>query len=506
MPNDQWLITHLDTSWTIKQVKHWILSKCNLANAPELPRQQRSGSPITFASTIRSTGGSFDENFNSGDEELQDSSFEAKYRTHRDFTERGQFQARHRSESSTDGSSTTVTATKSDLSTRYQILTFSNAHVLDDDFLLSWYNLRPYELLEIHGADSIVRLPRELITHYVRPYFEARARALKAVSRDYWETSREVFVDKMGGGGKTSKSGKERLVSSDPLAYAAKGKKKTKKTKLEWRDRWIVIHQGVLSLCNDRSVRSLALSVYICNFVLFDHLKIPYYPHILMIDPQESSSCHRVPLSSCIAIRGAEHIASSHPQSVASAQRIVCAKFKIPSPTLSKKHQNQGTPHFQPAAPSSHLQMPSQSRSTASFHRPASLIEGSDERGPQSDTKVSESSSGPRGSLRKDLGMNAGGEIDSEADVNVNVRTSINEDEGGGKFEKRKGKERQDKIREVQGAEKTTKKQEETEWIIMDMCDDNGACYSLILNCGRYILRGIHTRQLFSGICYTFFA
>lgn len=47
VPYDQWLLTHLHNDWKIKQVKHWILAKCNLAKPPELP-QRRLDSPITF--------------------------------------------------------------------------------------------------------------------------------------------------------------------------------------------------------------------------------------------------------------------------------------------------------------------------------------------------------------------------------------------------------------------------------------------------------------------------
>ena len=126
---------------------------------------------------------------------------------------------------------------------------------MDDAFCLSWYNLRPYELLEIHSADSIVRLPREVIAHYIRPYFEARIRALRVVSRDHWQSSREGFVPRVG-----RKLSKGRLVASDPLTYGMFREKK--KTKLEWRERWVVIHQGVLSLCKDRLVSSLPVFVF----------------------------------------------------------------------------------------------------------------------------------------------------------------------------------------------------------------------------------------------------
>ena len=58
----------------------------------------------------------------------------------------------------------------------------SNAYILEDDFRLSWYNLLPYELLEIRFVGGIVGLPREVAVHYVCPYFEANVKALATVA------------------------------------------------------------------------------------------------------------------------------------------------------------------------------------------------------------------------------------------------------------------------------------------------------------------------------------
>ena len=72
-------------------------------------------------------------------------------------------------------------------------------------------------------------------------YVEARIRALRVVSRDHWQSSKEAFVPRVG-----SKLSKGRLVSSDPLTYGMFREKEKKKQKqmLEWRERWVVIHQG----------------------------------------------------------------------------------------------------------------------------------------------------------------------------------------------------------------------------------------------------------------------
>jgi hypothetical protein len=66
------------------------------------------------------------------------------------------------------------------------VLTFSNVHILKDDFRLSWSNLHPYELLERYSVGGNVRLPREVIVHYVRPYFKANVKALATVARHDW--------------------------------------------------------------------------------------------------------------------------------------------------------------------------------------------------------------------------------------------------------------------------------------------------------------------------------
>ena len=55
VPLDQWLITHVDTSWKVKDIKHWILSKCNAwgsSNGPQPPRF-RPASPVTFSTPSR---------------------------------------------------------------------------------------------------------------------------------------------------------------------------------------------------------------------------------------------------------------------------------------------------------------------------------------------------------------------------------------------------------------------------------------------------------------------
>jgi hypothetical protein len=77
------------------------------------------------------------------------------------------------------------------------------------------------------------------------------------------------------------KGGKGRFALSDPLPYAQidkemeKSKKqKKKRPKLEWKDRWVVIHQRILTVCKDRSVRSCLFDGF-----LFVPIVYHYVPH-----------------------------------------------------------------------------------------------------------------------------------------------------------------------------------------------------------------------------------
>jgi hypothetical protein len=246
VPYDQWLTTHLDTSWTIKQVKHWILSKCNLVHSPDLPRY-RTVSPITFASLTRS---SFDSSNDGDSADNNDDDIDDDYYGESDVSENRNRNLAHawhskpprRSESSADDPPSPSAHDNNNSISQYIILTFSNGLILDDDFLLSWYDIRPYELFEIHLAGSIIRLPREIVVHYARPYFEARVKS-------------PSLVGKVGSrSGKILKGGRDKLTSSEALINKSK-----RRTKLDWRDRWVVIHQGVLSLRKDRMVSSFPL-------------------------------------------------------------------------------------------------------------------------------------------------------------------------------------------------------------------------------------------------------
>lgn len=251
------MVTHLDTSWTIKQVKQWILSKCNLVRPPDAPRY-RPVSPITFAAIDARS--SFDLG-DQGSGELGDLTSEgsddtnemdygfSKYRN-RSLGEKWSRSDRP-SASSTDEGSIDNSATQN-----YTLLAFSTSQTLDDDYILAWFDLHPYELLEMHPAGVVISLPREVVAEYVRPYFEAKVQALRIIHKN-------AGAGNGGVSGRSKDAGTQSEVySADPVADEVlkherrEKRRKEGKTTFEWADRWLVIHQGILSMGIDRSVRS----------------------------------------------------------------------------------------------------------------------------------------------------------------------------------------------------------------------------------------------------------
>ena len=122
------------------------------------------------------------------------------------------------------------------LSTRYTLVTFSTGHILEDEFLLSWYHLRSYELLEMHLAGAVVSLPREVMLEYIKPYFVAKVKALRRERDAMHEGSVRIPQSTRGQSHPTDQPGKKGGM------------------KLEWKERWVIIHQGVLNLCKHRTV------------------------------------------------------------------------------------------------------------------------------------------------------------------------------------------------------------------------------------------------------------
>ena len=79
---------------------------------------------------------------------------------------------------------TQLEADATHLTSLYFLVTFSMGLILEDGFPVSWYKLRPYELLEMHLAEGLVTLPREIMVDYVQPYFEAKVKSLRVVWKE----------------------------------------------------------------------------------------------------------------------------------------------------------------------------------------------------------------------------------------------------------------------------------------------------------------------------------
>ena len=151
------------------------------------------------------------------------------------------------------------------------MLAFSTGQLLEDDCTLAWYRLRPHELLELHPPGTIVRLQRDVMLEYVKPYFELDVRALRVIVNDK-DTSHAFgpssYVPDLSSPNHKNKRLRD-PASGESLAAAVAGggspaasqsTRKRRKTKLEWRDRYLVIRQGMLSLFKSRTVSLLALA------------------------------------------------------------------------------------------------------------------------------------------------------------------------------------------------------------------------------------------------------
>lgn len=287
VPYDQWFITHLDDNQKVKQVKHWILSKCNIIQTSHFPAQ-RPVSPITFASSIRTRTSidSMEDGYNEDDEYDEDSDdFDDLSYRHPELR-RQTIYSRRPGKTSTASASHTIQPGSSPVTDQYTLISFSTGTILEDDYALSWYKLRPCELLEMHRSGKVVQLPREIMSEYVQPYFESKARALRAV----WSVKSGRFESPAATGNRLRGRSRDKIST---VHIPLQPEKKRRKAKVEWKDRWIVINHGTLSLCKDSS---------------------------------GGTPLHHFPLTSLCALRGAESLARAC--SIIAEQRVVCLKFR----------------------------------------------------------------------------------------------------------------------------------------------------------------------------------
>lgn len=266
--SDQWLTTYFDSTCKISDVKQYILAKVynrSVSDNDDQPPRNRPVSPITFASARNS----FDSNLEGSlqDDHVIDldphllSEPTRQLRTLRQpLTQRVASPSSGVPESPTEQQQQQLPVIFPPH--HYPMLAFSTGQLLEDDCSLAWYRLRPHELLELHPPGTIVRFPRDVMLDYIKPYLELHVRALRVIVND---KDMHAFGPAYAApdAPSPSKNKKPRDLAPDgpsvagSASPASQSTRKRKKMKMEWRDRYLVIRQGMLSLFKSRSVSFL---------------------------------------------------------------------------------------------------------------------------------------------------------------------------------------------------------------------------------------------------------
>ncbi|KAH8833732.1 hypothetical protein DL96DRAFT_458761 [Flagelloscypha sp. PMI_526] len=270
---DQWLTTRVPTTWHVDQLKAWLLNKClHIPLPPDFdrrvehsPQSARPTSPITFAPNPRNRPISpirfaarqtHSSTPYSSNEELSDSdsqdpidnpevSLVGGYEEDDEESDEDiQISPRPPSEKKKRRLSQQVTrpifasgsSKSSAIRQRYMLVRFSTGQILEGDFAISWYSLSPFELLEIHPVDVLIRLPRYSISDYCQPYFRARVRLLRVLEGKLHFHDQNI-VEEYGPEVKRAGARQERVLEKLP------------KTRFEWRERWIIIQGNSLHIC-----------------------------------------------------------------------------------------------------------------------------------------------------------------------------------------------------------------------------------------------------------------
>ena len=242
-------------------MKQYILAKVYNRSVPdndEQPSRNRPVSPITFASARNSFDSSFEGTLQD-DCVLDLDPHLLSEPTRQPRTLRQPLSQRVASPSSGVPGSPTDQLPAILPPHHYQILAFSTGQLLEDDCSLAWYRLRPHELLELHPPGTIVRFPRDIMLEYIKPYLELDVRALRVIVND---KDMHAFGPAYSAPDTQSpgKNKKPKDLASDGPSVAgsaspgSQSMRKRRKTKLEWRDRYLVIRQGMLSLFKSRTV------------------------------------------------------------------------------------------------------------------------------------------------------------------------------------------------------------------------------------------------------------
>ena len=288
MPYDQWLVTHIDPSNSIRQIKHALLAKCidSLAHyRPSSPltfapyKPDRPISPIEFAKppTLHRRGLSLAADTQSNDPLSPISDPDSPIPSEATVTVEQQppppsshIHVPDSPDSPSRFPYKHASPEEAQILSQYAIIRFSTGQVLEDDFQALWYSIRAHELFEIHHADVVLRLPRGIPSEYALPYFEAPVRVLTVASpttmyyiEDDRRRTRSPPEDDKRSKTKdrdmyADKDRPKRLRNRDPDAPPGRLERaRTKKHKLEWRDKWLVVRAGVVYVCQDQQVQPL---------------------------------------------------------------------------------------------------------------------------------------------------------------------------------------------------------------------------------------------------------
>ena len=183
VPHDQWLVTHLHTSWKVSEVKLWLLAKylpTFFTPIPSIPRQRlslrrRPVSPITFASREEISD---DEQLPADDPYLEHADYFGPLTDPDDpiLSDRYKFIPRN----SLEAPSPYIIPKANKPSSRsepssYVLLSYSTGQILEDTIPFGWYATYPHELLELHPYPFLIKLPRSTIFEYCQSYFEGSA-------------------------------------------------------------------------------------------------------------------------------------------------------------------------------------------------------------------------------------------------------------------------------------------------------------------------------------------
>lgn len=238
MASDQWLLTTFDVSWKVSELKQYVLSKVTGKDGggqQYFPPRNRPVSPITFASSGPSRH-SLDHPADVMDEEEE----EEEENDDDVFLIDGRHPRLNRSDRDRER------APSPPPTHHHSLIAFSTGQLLEDDYSLSWYRLHSNELLELHPPGAIISLSRDGMSEYIRPYIELKVKALRVVSH---EDSKPAGMD----GAKIRRTRDAGGHPRSPTERAAPSLRKRKKTKLEWKERWLIVHHGVLNLYRNKN-------------------------------------------------------------------------------------------------------------------------------------------------------------------------------------------------------------------------------------------------------------